>query len=133
MQDSGIEWEGLKIWGTPWQPWFMDWAFNLREPELKKKWELIPADTDILVLHGPPHGLGDAVLEDHGVYHTGSPSLLERIKIIEPKLAVFGHIHEGRGQWQISSTVLANVTILNERYQHVYEPWQCLLENGSAR
>ena len=61
LQDAGLEWRGLKIWGTPWQPWFFDWAFNLREPELKSKWDLIPADTDILVVHGPPFGYGDAV------------------------------------------------------------------------
>jgi hypothetical protein len=28
LQDSGIELFGLRIWGTPWQPWFHDWAFN---------------------------------------------------------------------------------------------------------
>src|SRR5262245_5605331 len=34
LQDSGTEWEGLAIYGTPWQPWFFDWAFNLHEAEL---------------------------------------------------------------------------------------------------
>jgi len=128
LQDAVFEWEGLKIWGTPWQPWFFDWAFNLREPELKEKWALIPEDTDILVVHGPPHGYGDGVPSSRGVRHTGSPSLLERIKKIKPKLVVYGHIHEGRGQWQIGKTVLANVTILDEKYQHIYEPWVHLLE-----
>jgi len=123
LQDSGITWENLMIWGTPWQPWFFDWAFNLYEPELKKKWALIPAGADILVVHGPPHGLGDGVPERDGVRHTGSPSLLRRIEEIRPKLVVFGHIHEGRGQWQIGPTLLANVTILDESYRHVYEPW----------
>ena len=123
LQDSGITWEGFKIWGTPWQPWFFDWAFNLDEPGLKRKWDLIPADTDILVVHGPPHGLGDGVPERQGMRHTGSPSLLQRIEQISPKLVVFGHIHEGRGQWLIGRTVLANVTILDERYQHVHPTW----------
>ena len=97
LQDSGFEWQGLKIWGTPWQPWFFDWAFNLREPELKAKWDLIPDDTDILVVHGPPFGYGDGVPRRDSIRQTGSPSLLERIKAISPKLVVFGHIHEGRG------------------------------------
>lgn len=26
LRDSGIAIEGLKIWGSPWQPWFGDWA-----------------------------------------------------------------------------------------------------------
>ena len=42
LQDSGCEWEGLRFWGTPWQPWFFDWAFNLHEPDLKPKWQMIP-------------------------------------------------------------------------------------------
>src|SRR5947209_1459473 len=55
LQDSGLEWEGLKIWGTPWQPRFFDWAFNLDEPDLAAKWALIPEGTDLLVTHGPPY------------------------------------------------------------------------------
>jgi Icc-related predicted phosphoesterase len=128
LRDSGIEWEGLHIWGTPWQPWFYDWAFNLYEPELARKWDLIPANTDILLVHGPPQDHGDGVPDRDGVRHTGSPSLLSRIRQIQPKLVAFGHIHEGRGHWRIGDAVLANVTIQNERYQNVYEPWVYTLE-----
>ena len=130
LQDSGFVWEGLKIWGTPWQPWFFDWAFNLQEPELKAKWALIPADTDILVVHGPPFQYGDGVPSRHGVRYTGSPSLLERIQTVRPRLAVFGHIHEGRGEWRLGETVLANVTILDEKYNHVHAPWVYQLSVG---
>jgi hypothetical protein len=125
LQDSGTTWEGLRIWGTPWQPWFYDWAFNLYEPDLLPKWALIPAGTDVLVLHAPPFGYGDGVPErDGGVRRTGSPGLLERIRAVEPRLAVFGHIHEGRGEWRLGRTVLANVTIVDEGYFHVYPPWE---------
>jgi Icc-related predicted phosphoesterase len=125
LRDSGTTWEGLSIWGTPWQPWFHDWAFNLYEPDLVHRWKLIPPGTDILVLHGPPHGYGDGVPRGDGRFdYTGSRSLLARITVLEPSLAIFGHIHEGRGQWQLGPTVLANVTILDEGYFHVYEPWQ---------
>ena len=56
LQDSSIEVKGLKIYGSPWQPEFCDWAFNLpRGEKLKAVWDLIPDDTDILVTHGPPH------------------------------------------------------------------------------
>jgi Icc-related predicted phosphoesterase len=129
LQDSSLEWEGWKIYGTPWQPWFFDWAFNLYEPDLVAVWERIPAGTDILVLHGPPHGYGDAVPRRGGrVEHTGSPSLLRRIEVVKPRLAVYGHIHEGRGAWQHGPTTLANVTILDEGYCHVYPPWEVELE-----
>jgi Icc-related predicted phosphoesterase len=128
LQDSGVEWEGLQIWGTPWQPWFFDWAFNLSERELARKWELIPASTDILVVHGPPRDYGDGVPEAGSIRRCGSPSLLERIRRIQPKLVVFGHIHEGRGEWCLGNTVLANVTIVDACYRHVYEPWVFTLD-----
>jgi Icc-related predicted phosphoesterase len=128
LQDAAFVWQGLKIWGTPWQPWFFDWAFNLREPELKAKWDLIPEGTDILVVHGPPHGYGDGVPERDAIRHAGSPSLLARIKEIAPKLVVFGHIHEGRGEWRVGETILANVTVVNAAYEPVYEPWECKVE-----
>lgn len=118
LEDSGIEYEGLKIWGTPWQPYFYDWAFNLYEHDLKEKWEKIPQDTDIIVVHGPPQGYGDSAPRTNakGYENTGSPSLLTKITEIKPKLVVFGHIHEGYGQWMLDNTILANVSVLNGQY-----------------
>jgi Icc-related predicted phosphoesterase len=130
LQDSGVEWEGLRIWGSPWQLWFFDWAFNLYENDIKAKWDLIPAGTDILVLHGPPFGYGDAVpgRTPDLPRRTGSPSLLRRIEEVRPRVAIFGHIHEGRGVWTHGPTTLANVTILDAGYKHVYPPWRWELE-----
>ena len=123
LQDSGVEWEGLRIWGTPWQPIFFDWAFNGDPQKLKRQWDLIPEETDILLLHGPPYGYGDSVPERGGIRRCGCPHLLERIREIQPRLAVFGHIHEGRGQWQLGRTTLANFTLLDAAYRPVHEPW----------
>jgi len=121
LEDSGAEFEGLKIWGTPWQREFYDWAFNLKEEELPEKWALIPDDTDILISHSPPKGFGDATLRGEAV---GSFALLDKINDIKPKLSVFGHIHPGRGQWDFNGTILANVTVVNEQYEMVYEPME---------
>jgi predicted phosphodiesterase len=123
LQDSGTEWEGWKIWGTPWQPWFFDWAFNGDPERLRRQWALIPDDTDILLVHGPPHGYGDGVPEGERLRRCGCPQLLRRIGQIRPRLVVFGHIHEGRGAWQLGPTLLANVTLLDASYRAVYEPW----------
>lgn len=114
LQDSGTEVLGLKIWGTPWQPVFFDWAFNQTEPELAEKWKLIPADTDILLLHGPPHGLGDRTKRGN---HTGSPSLVTRIEEVQPKLVICGHIHEARGEYQLGPSCVVNVSQLDLRYE----------------
>ena len=128
LQDADATIEGLKVYGTPWQPWFYDWAFNLREPELARKWELIPEDTDVLVCHGPPYGYGDAVPRRQGPpAYQGSPSLLEAVKRVKPRLMVYGHLHEGRGRWDLghadgSVTTLANVTLVDVSYRPVYPP-----------
>jgi Icc-related predicted phosphoesterase len=125
LQDSGATVEGLRVWGSPWQPRFFDWAFNLDEPDLAAKWQLIPDGTDVLVLHGPPLGYGDAVPQGGGeVENTGSPSLLERIRQVQPRLVVFGHIHEGRGEWRLGATTLANVSLMDAGYDAVHPPWE---------
>ena len=66
LQDSGIDWEGVKIWGSPWQPVFHNWAFNAEDYKRQTAWSMIPDDTNILVLHGPPYGYGDFVDNGYG-------------------------------------------------------------------
>lgn len=119
LQDSGYEWNGLKFWGSPWQTRFYDWAFNEDEPQLKKKWDLIPDDTDVLILHGPPRGFGDFAprVNEAGGEHTGSPSLLKKIEKIKPKLVIAGHIHSGYGSYNIGDTKFLNCSYVNEKYQ----------------
>jgi predicted phosphodiesterase len=133
LQDSGTQWEGWNIWGTPWQPVFFDWAFNGTPAQLRRQWALIPDNTDILVVHGPPHGYGDQArkLSGNGWHQCGCPHLLERIQEIQPRLVVFGHIHEGRGQWQLDRTVLANVSLVDEAYRYVHKPWVMELDRHS--
>lgn len=122
LQDSGTNWNGYNIWGTPWQPRFWDWAFNADEDQLAEKWKLIPDNTDILILHGPPRGYGD--FSPFGNEHTGSPALLERIKEIKPKLVVAGHIHAGYGQYKIedTDTIFLNVAVVDDSYNPINSP-----------
>lgn len=119
LQDSGIEWNGFNIWGSPWQPRFYDWAFNADEPQLKEKWDLIPVNTDILILHGPPRGYGD--FSPYGQEHTGSPSLLAKIEEIQPKLVIAGHIHAAYGKYQIGNTIFLNCSLVDEKYKAVHD------------
>lgn len=120
LLDSGVTLFNLRIWGSPWQPTFFDWAFNLEEPDLQKKWALIPDDSDILVLHGPPHGHGDRTVRGN---HTGSPSLTRRLEQVQPRLAICGHIHEARGEYHVGGTLVVNVSQVDLRYQPVEEVW----------
>ena len=60
LQDTGTRIDGLMFWGSPWQPKYQKWAFNLpRGKSLRERWDLIPDDVDVLVTHGPPKGYGD--------------------------------------------------------------------------
>ncbi len=130
LQDNYYTFKGWKIYGSPWQLRFFDWAFNLDEPDLERKWRQIPDDSDILVLHGPPQGFGDWVPRDENV---GSPSLIEKIRKIKPKLVVYGHIHPGFGVYECAGSTLANVSILNDRYVWTNLPTEFLLDPESKK
>lgn len=108
LEDSEATVAGLRLWGSPWQPWFHDWAFNLRRgPAIDAKWQLIPQGIDVLVTHGPPLGYGDRVLDGERV---GCADLLRHLTRVQPKLHLFGHIHEARGEWQFGPTRVVNCT-----------------------
>jgi Icc-related predicted phosphoesterase len=118
----GEEYETMiKIWGTPWQPEFHNWAFNLpRGEKLKEKWDMIPMNTDILITHGPPFGKLDYVPYD-GV-NVGCEELMKRVEEIKPKIHVFGHIHEGYGYVFDGNTHFINAAVLNGRYEFRNKP-----------
>jgi len=108
--------DGVKFYGSPWQPEFGRWAFNLpRGPALADKWAQIPEDTDVLITHGPPEGILDEVLYPAGE-HVGCADLLERVRIVRPKLHVFGHIHESYGVDFGEDTTFINASICTRKY-----------------
>lgn len=118
LNDSGIEIDDVKFWGSPIQPWFHDWAFNrARGEDIKKHWDLIPTDTDVLITHGPPFGIRD--LCSHGE-RVGCNDLLETVMKIRPKIHAFGHIHEAHGCLRVDKTLFVNACNLDEFYKPAY-------------
>ena len=112
----------FKVYGSPWQPWFHDWAFNLPRDDAEAAiahWPEIPRDTDILVTHGPPLFIRDQTLEGE---HVGCPHLGNRVEAVQPLIHAFGHIHEGYGQSKIGPTTYINASSLNRKYQQVNAP-----------
>lgn len=106
LQDSEVVIDGWRIWGSPWQPEFCDWAFNLpRGSKLKEKWDLIPDDIDVLITHGPPARHGGTI--SRGV-DVGCEDLMEAVLKLQPLVHVFGHVHEGYGV-----TYEAGITFIN--------------------
>ena len=113
----------VKIWGSPWQPEFYSWAFNLprQGEELKEKWGLIPTDIDILITHGPAWGHLDTVKFNPGV-SLGCELLADRIQTIKPKIHVCGHIHTGYGYKFADGTHHFNASVLDEEYSFTQKP-----------
>lgn len=141
LLDSGTEFQGLKIWGSPWTLAFEGInpkckAFTCEtEEELDSKFSLIPDDTDILITHGPPIYIRDCV--DDYLYgkreHVGSVSLGNKCRGLKHKLHVFGHIHEGYGTDELtrisdgSQLTCVNCSHVNERYKPVNKPVRVIL------
>jgi Icc-related predicted phosphoesterase len=120
LQDESVEIGGFRIYGSPWQPPFLDMAFNLPRGEpLRRKWALIPEGIDILITHTPPYGIGDRTMRGESV---GDRDLLDAVQRIRPKLHVFGHIHEGYGCWQIGATDFINASVVDSSMQAAFEP-----------
>ena len=120
LQDELVDVDGLKIWGSPWQPWFYDWAFNLRRgPEIRAKWDLIPQGIDILLTHGPPAGHGGRTRMGD---EAGCLDLLAAVRRVRPRLHVFGHIHEGYGTTQAGVTRCVNASLCDADYRAVNAP-----------
>ena len=111
-----------KIYGSPWQPEFYNWAFNLPRngEELQNKWNAIPENIDILITHGPPWGHLDVT--PYGNLNVGCEVLRERIEVIKPKIHVFGHVHSGYGYKFHNGTHFVNASVLNERYNYKNKP-----------
>ncbi len=127
LQDSSVEIERLKIYGSPWQPRFFDWAFNLnRGYEMAEKWKLIPNDIDILITHGPPNGILDLVPRRGWDENTGCEELRKRVEQIAKlgrlRFHIFGHIHCGYGTHDEFGIKFINASNCDEQYRPIQPP-----------
>jgi len=121
LEDSMTECFGLKIYGSPWQPVYGGWAFNIpRGQHCLDKWNQIPNDIDILVTHSPPLGHGDHCCS--GV-RAGCVELLSTVQNrVKPKYHIFGHVHEGYGITTDGKIIYINASSCNLQYLPVNHP-----------
>lgn len=123
LNDESVTIKGLKIHGSPFTPTFGRWSFMEDRNVIKRHWDLIPLDTDILVTHGPPYGFGDIVSGMYGpVEHVGCEELYRRVNEVNPKIHAYGHIHEGAGYINMGNTEFINASMLDERYRVIHSP-----------
>ncbi|MEA3334008.1 MAG: hypothetical protein U9Q58_10500 [Pseudomonadota bacterium] len=108
---------GIKIFGSPWTPMFMNWCFMAqRGVEIARKWAKIPADIDVLVTHGPPYGVMDNV----NYLSQGCEELLHRIKELDLLAHIFGHIYEGYGFRRMPfGPIMVNASVCNDKYKPI--------------
>jgi len=113
----------IRIYGSPWQPEFYSWAFNLPKNgiEIAGKWEGIPSNTDILITHGPSFGTLDTVA-GRPWDNLGCELLAQRIEVVKPKIHICGHIHSGYGYEFKDGTHFFNASVLDEAYEYTQKP-----------
>jgi predicted phosphodiesterase len=118
LQDSGVEIDGVKFYGSPWTPRYNDWGFNLDRGEpLAEKWAMIPEDTNVLITHGPPFGVLDQIPSGLRI---GCEALDERVRELNNlKAHIFGHIHGRNGAIMRSdrTCLSVNAAICDEAYR----------------
>lgn len=144
LLDDDITIDGIKFYGTPWTPFFYDWAFNALEPKpgvgnlyrggpgadakpdalhplMADKLSLVPKDTQVLICHGPPR-VGKLDISRHGDM-CGSyllRDLIGQLPILQ--IGLFGHIHESRGTEEYCGVTCYNVSTLDRDYQTIRPP-----------
>lgn len=143
--DARIELEGLIFYGTPWTPFFYDWAYNSLEerggqgynyeggpgwnpksdkdhPYSKDMFDQISDDVNILICHGPPRlGNLDRCLPMGNP--VGSEELMKKCtQLKQLKVFISGHIHEGHGYDIFNGVTYYNVSTCNRDYKPVNAP-----------
>lgn len=100
LENTSTTIDGIKFWGSPYTPRFGDWAFMKRREKLNEVWQMIPDDTDVLIVHGPPKGVRDLSYDRNGELEMcGCSALMKRCWSLKDqlKLVAFGHIHNMKG------------------------------------
>ncbi|MCH2046564.1 MAG: metallophosphatase domain-containing protein [Saprospiraceae bacterium] len=122
LYESGCTIEGIKIWGSPFSPIpYRRWAFNReRGADIQPHWDKIPENLDILLVHGPAYGILDKTTRDQ---HVGCENLKETLKIKQPKLFIFGHIHEARGEAFFEDIHCINASSVDRYRKQLFEPF----------
>ncbi|KAL3669929.1 hypothetical protein V7S43_005303 [Phytophthora oleae] len=108
LEDRFVVVEGVKIYGSPMTPPIPGraGAFNVaRGSADQQHWAKVSTDVDILMTHGPPHGILDTTFTG---LHAGSEALTEMATRIRPRFHLFGHIHEAYGAIRVGKTVFVN-------------------------
>lgn len=129
LRDSSVTIDGINFYGSPWNIEFWNWAWNLSAgAQMKKKWDLIPDNTHVLITHSPPLGILDSVIQlnnrsEHVEVHLGCEELYKKVQnLTNLRAHIYGHIHFSSGQMKIGDTYFVNASICTEEYRATNKP-----------
>lgn len=109
----GVRIDGVRFWGSPYSR-ELPWAFSYGDEFGEELWRAVPETARVVITHEPAFGIGDVC----SAGHVGSKALRDRLRQVQPKLHLFGHVHEdGGGRWTVNGTLHANVAALDRKYQ----------------
>jgi calcineurin-like phosphoesterase family protein len=114
LENTSCILEGLKLYGNPYTPPFMEWGFMANRPKMRDILTNVPFDVDILINHGPAYGILDRTAQGE---HAGCKDLLHELKRIQPAYLIHGHIHNMYGIQKVGDTTHVNAAILNDSYE----------------
>jgi len=125
---------GVRFFGAPWRPrpaWVKAdsppgrySAFGVMLADIEARWAEVPADTQVLVTHVPPHEVLDLgpVDPDGQQRRRGCPALRQRVEQVRPQFHLFGHNHEEPGLLKRDGTTFVNAALLNNDYELIRPP-----------
>jgi hypothetical protein len=126
LEDSGCEIKGIKFWGAPWTPTFKNW-FHMRDrgADIKRHWDFIPDDTDVLITHGPAWHILDEAEDGSKV---GCYDLKNALYRVRPKLFCHSHVHYSYGTKDLvysdnTKTICINASLLGKENKEIRAPF----------
>lgn len=124
LENSFVNIDGVKFYGTPVTPTFGEWAFMKARDKTHQVWEAIPEDTGVLIVHGPPKGIRDLSYDRDGkLEFCGDNALMKRCISLQNtlKFVCFGHIHnmdgvynQGISMFSMTQTVFSNAACVDD-------------------
>lgn len=110
LENSRYVAHGLKFYGSPYTPEYMNWAFMRdRGDPMARIWKGIPSDVDVLITHGPPYG----ILDKWEGKHVGCEALRDEVMARKIPYHCFGHIHADFGIRYWEERMFINASVLD--------------------
>jgi hypothetical protein len=129
--NGSYRYQGVKFYGTPWCPSLSNWAFYGDSNQLRKEFDKIDFDTDVLITHCPPkYGLQGVVLENNWNYMSDFgcvelQQVLDELFADRDMWVLSGHIHSGKHDVEKFNNIkYRNCSIKNEDYMVAYQPFE---------